>query len=98
MVEMKKAMRIVFVNHGTAGEWGGGDSVQIKKTAEKLIQRGHEVIIQNKDRPDIKTADLVHIFNCRVFPSFKEQIATCQAAENQLWFSNLDKYWKSPMG
>ena len=48
MEEMKKLCGIVFVNHGTAGEWGGGDSVQIKKTAEKLRQRGHEVIIQNK--------------------------------------------------
>ena len=73
-------MRIVLVNHGTAGEWGGGDSVQIKKTAEKLIQRGYEVSIQNADSPDVRKADVVHIFNCRVFKSFKQQVATAQAA------------------
>ena len=73
-------MRIVLVNHGTAGEWGGGDSVQIKKTAEKLIQRGHDVSIQNSDRPNVREADLVHIFNCRVYSSFEQQIATAHAA------------------
>ena len=77
---MKTQMRVVLVNHGTAGDWGGGDSVQIKKTAEKLIQRGHEVCIQNSDRPDIKNADVVHIFNCRVFQSFEQQISTSYAA------------------
>ena len=73
-------MRIVLVNHGTANEWGGGDSVQIKKTGEKLSERGNQVSIQNSDRPKVKDADVVHIFNCRVFQSFKQQVATSQAA------------------
>ena len=25
-------MRILLVNHGSAGEWGGGDGVQIRET------------------------------------------------------------------
>ena len=73
-------MKVSLVNHGTAGEWGGGDSVQIRETAKRLLQRGYEVDIQNSDRPDINKADIVHIFNCRVYDSFVKQIATCQAA------------------
>ena len=72
-------MKVVMVNHGTADQWGGGDSVQIKETAKRLIQRGYEVDIQNNDRPEVSDADIVHIFNCRVHSSFVQQIATCQA-------------------
>ena len=54
-------MKVSLVNHGTAGEWGGGDSVQIRETAKRLLQRGYEVDIQNSDRPDINKADIVHI-------------------------------------
>ena len=74
------SVRVVLINHGTAGEWGGGDSVQIKKTAEKLVQRGYSVSIQNADIPKLNDADIVHIFNCRVFQSFEKQVATAQAA------------------
>ena len=51
---MQNKVRVVLVNHGTANEWGGGDSVQIKKTGEKLEERGHQVSIQNSDRPRSK--------------------------------------------
>ena len=44
-------MKVLLVNHGTAGEWGGGDSVQISETAKRLVQRGHQVEIKNSDRP-----------------------------------------------
>ena len=33
------AMRILLVNHGTAGEWGG-DGVQLREAGKRLIQRG----------------------------------------------------------
>ena len=36
MAAMKtgQRMRILLVNHGTAGEWGGGDGVQIRERAK----------------------------------------------------------------
>jgi glycosyltransferase involved in cell wall biosynthesis len=93
-------VRIVLVNHGTASEWGGGDSVQIRETARCLIQRGHQVSVQNSDRPDVANADLVHIFNCRVQQSFVQQIATCQAAAkpvvvSPIWISIGRALWGS---
>lgn len=73
-------MKILLVNHGTASEWGGGDGVQIRETAQRLKQRGHQVAIQNNDRPEIGDADIVHIFNCRISTSFLQQVACCKAA------------------
>lgn len=72
-------MKVALVNHGTAGEWGGGDSVQIVETAKRLRERGHTVTIQNSDRPGIAEVDIVHIFNCRVYSSFYQQVATAHA-------------------
>ena len=71
-------MRVLLVNHGTAGEWGGGDSVQISETAKRLVQRGHQVEIKNSDRPEVTGFDLVHIFNCRVPHSFVSQVSICK--------------------
>ena len=93
-------MRIVLINHGTASEWGGGDSVQIKETARVLRNRGHEVVIQNKDRPDLREADIAHIFNCRVPGSFIKQISTCQTAGvpivvSPIWISIGKALWGS---
>ena len=73
-------MKILLVNHGTASEWGGGDGVQMRETAARLEQRGHQVEIQNSDTPQVGDADLVRIFNCRVFNSFVQQVRTCKAA------------------
>ena len=73
-------MRILLVNHGSAGEWGGGDGVQIRETGKRLQQRGHDVVGVNADQPDCRGFDLVHIFNCRVEGSFHQQMASCKAA------------------
>lgn len=93
-------MRIALVNHGTAGEWGGGDSVQIQETAKRLKQRGHQISIQNSDRPEVDSVDLVHIFNCRVHQSFVKQMATCQQAGkpvviSPIWISIGRALWGS---
>lgn len=93
-------MKIALVNHGTAGEWGGGDSVQIKETAKRLRQRGHQVNIQNKDQPEVKDVDLVHIFNCRVYNSFVQQVKTCKEAGkpivvSPIWISIGRALWGS---
>ncbi|ABB25094.1 Glycosyltransferase-like [Synechococcus sp. CC9902] len=93
-------MKVVLVNHGTASEWGGGDSIQIQETGRVLAARGWEVSIQNSDRPDIRGADVVHIFNCRVFNSFKQQISVCQqsgipAIVSPIWISIGRALWGS---
>ena len=76
------AMRILLVNHGTAGEWGGGDGVQLRETGKRLQQRGHEVAAVNADQPDVRGFDLVHLFNCRIEGSLRQQIScfACQSS------------------
>lgn len=93
-------MRILLVNHGTAGEWGGGDGVQLNETAKRLHQRGHYVVAVNADQPDVRGFDLVHLFNCRVEASFRLQMATCQAAGvpvvvSPIWMSLARAIWGS---
>lgn len=93
-------MRIALVNHGTAAQWGGGDGIQIQETAKRLIQRGHKVTVQNSDRPAVEDVDLVHIFNCRVHPSFLQQVSTCLTAGkpivvSPIWISIGRALWGS---
>ncbi|WP_114988911.1 glycosyltransferase family 4 protein [Synechococcus sp. N19] len=93
-------MRILLVNHGAAGAWGGGDGVQIRETAKRLQQRGHEVVGVNADQPDCRGFDLVHLFNCRVEGSFHQQMASCKAAGvpvvvSPIWISLARALWGS---
>ena len=93
-------MRILLVNHGSAGEWGGGDSVQIRETGKRLQQRGHEVVAVNADQPDCRGFDLVHLFNCRVEGSFHQQMASCKSAGipvvvSPIWISLARALWGS---
>ena len=93
-------MKILLVNHGTASEWGGGDSVQIRETGIRLKQRGYRVEIQNSDTPNVGDADLVHIFNCRVSHSFVQQVETCRAAGkpvivSPIWINIAKALWGS---
>ena len=93
-------MRILLVNHGSAGEWGGGDGVQINETGKRLQQRGHDVMAVNADQPDCRGFDLVHIFNCRVEGSFQQQMASCKASGtpvvvSPIWISLARALWGS---
>ena len=93
-------MRILLVNHGAAGAWGGGDGVQIRETGKRLQQRGHEVVGVNADQPDCRGFDLVHLFNCRVEGSFHQQMASCKAAGvpvvvSPIWISLARALWGS---
>lgn len=93
-------MKISLINHGTASEWGGGDSVQIRETYKRLRERGYEVDIQNSDEPDIKDADIVHIFNCRVYNSFAQQFRICKKYKkpivvSPIWISLDRALWGS---
>ena len=93
-------MRILLVNHGTAGDWGGGDGVQIRETAKRLAQRGHHVEAVNSDQPDARGFDLAHLFNCRVEGSFRQQMASCKQAGipvvvSPIWISLAKAVWGS---
>ena len=93
-------MKILMVNHGTANEWGGGDGVQIRETAKRLRQRGHEVEEINSDNPNAEGYDIVHIFNCRVTSSFRQQIAACKAKQvpivvSPIWVNIKRAFWGS---
>ena len=37
----------------------GGDGVQMRETAKRLAQRGHQVVAVNSDRPEVAGFDLV---------------------------------------
>ena len=93
-------MKVLLVNHGTAGDWGGGDGVQMRETGKRLTQRGHQVELVNSDRPDVAGFDLVHLFNCRVHHAFAPQMATCQRAGvpvvvSPIWVSIARALWGS---
>ena len=93
-------MRILLVNHGTAGEWGGGDGVQMRETGTRLHRRGHEVVAVNADRPEVQGFDIVHVFNCRIETSFQQQIACCKDAGvpvvvSPIWISLARALWGS---
>ena len=93
-------MNILLVNHGRADAWGGGDGVQMRETAKRLAQRGHRVALVNSDQPEVAGYDLVHIFNCRVAPSFIQQMQTCLQAGvptvvSPIWVSIPRALWGS---
>ena len=93
-------MRILLVNHGTAGDWGGGDGVQMRETAKRLAQRGHQAVVVNSDRPDVRGFDIVHLFNCRALASLEQQMQVCQAANvpvvvSPIWVSISRAIWGS---
>lgn len=95
-----QAMKILLVNHGRAGEWGGGDGVQLRETGKRLRQRGHEVVEVNSDQPDTQDFDLVHIFNCRVQDSLEQQMGRCRQTHtptviSPIWVSIGRALWGS---
>ena len=75
-----KQRRVLLVNHGRAGDFKGGDSVQINETGQRLARRGWHVAQINADQPDPAGWDLVHIFNSRCVESLKQQLACCKRA------------------
>ena len=93
-------MKILLVNHGTAGTWGGGDGVQMRETGKRLGQRGHEVKLVNTDTPNVEGFDLVHLFNCRTLTSLQQQMQCCQRAGipvviSPIWVSIMRALWGS---
>lgn len=67
-------MNVLLVNHGRAGDFRGGDAVQIRHTARWLERLGHRVVTEQTDQPDCRGFDLVHVFNCRHPDAFAAQV------------------------
>ena len=93
-------MKILLVNHERAGEWGGGDGVQLRETGKRLRQRGHEVVEVNSDSPNAQGYDLVHIFNCRIQESLEQQLASTKNVNvpvviSPIWVSIGRALWGS---
>ena len=93
-------MRILLINHGTAGDYGGGDGTQIKNTAQQLRAVGHDVSMVNSDEPDVRGFDIAHIFNCRVVESFIKQMNCCLEAGiptvvSPIWINIPKALWGS---
>jgi glycosyltransferase involved in cell wall biosynthesis len=93
-------MRILLVNHGIAGQFKGGDGVQLQQTGRLLQRRGHTVAHTNSNTPDVRGFDLVHVFNCRHLSSFTSQVDTCVATGvplvvSPIWISIPRAFWGS---
>lgn len=71
---MGAAVKILLVNHGRAGDFRGGDAVQIRHTARWLERFGHRVVAEQTNQPDCRGFDLVHVFNCRHADAFAAQV------------------------
>ena len=74
--------------------------MQINETAKRLKERGHQISVQNSDEPDVTNADIVHIFNCRVYDSFVKQYNACVNAGkpivvSPIWISLDRAIWGS---
>ena len=83
------------VNHGRAGDFKGGDSVQINETGKRLTKR---VDVSKAGRPAQPTRpDLVH-FQQPCVDSLKQQLACCKAAKVPGALANLDNDPKSNLG
>ena len=92
--------RVLLVNHGRAGDFKGGDSVQINETGKRLSQRGWDVSHVQADQPNPQGCDLVHIFNSRCVDSLKQQLACCKAAKvpvvlSPIWITIPRAIWGS---
>ena len=90
-------MRVLLVNHGTAGEVAG---MACGGKQETSTSRGHEVVAVNADRPDVRGYDIVHVFNCRIEASFQQQISCCKDAGipvvvSPIWISLARALWGS---
>ena len=48
---------------------------------------------RQRDRPDVRGFDIVHVFNCRIEASFQQQIACCKEAGIPVVVSPSGSLW-----
>ena len=93
-------MNVLLLNHAKAGDFRGGDAVQIRQSARWLQQFGHRVEVMQANAPDCTCFDLVHVFNCRHVDACAEQVAAARAAGaavvvSPIWISLCEALWGS---
>ena len=93
-------MNILLLNHEKAGDFRGGDAVQIRHTAHWLQRLGHRVQVMQTNRPECTGFDLVHVFNCRHVDACAEQVAMARQSGvrvviSPIWISLGEALWGS---
>ncbi len=56
-------MRVLMQIRSNAFSLQGGDTLQLIKTKEGLIKKGHDVDVSLELKPDLKNYDVIHLFN-----------------------------------
>ena len=93
-------MNILLLNHAQAGDFRGGDAVQIQHTAQWLARFGHRVTVRQSNNPDCRGFDLVHVFNCRHQDAFQGQVVAAQqqgsaVVVSPIWIPLGEALWGS---
>ena len=97
---MGAAVKILLVNHGSAGDFRGGDAAQIRHTARWLERFGHRVVAEQTNQPDCRGFDLVHVFNCRHDDAFAAQVDAARqqglpVVVSPIWIPLVEALWGS---
>jgi glycosyltransferase involved in cell wall biosynthesis len=85
-------MRVLFQNRSDAFTKSGGDTTQMRKTAEGLQQLGVEVDVRLEPVTDYSSYDLVHLFNIQTFVDTRQQLERAKAAGKQVALSTI--WWR----
>lgn len=67
-------MKVLMVNHPESTKYRGGDTVQLRKTAQALQEFGVEVTETTDPEPDGRGYDLAHVFNLRTADTTARQV------------------------
>lgn len=85
-------MKILFMVRHNFHEIGGGDKIQVLKTADALERRGHQVTIATKYVGDLRPYDMVHLFNMMISPhSYLMYTLTAKRSHKPVALSTI--YW-----
>lgn len=68
-------MKVLMVNTPQSPKLKGGDTLQMVKTAEALVQMGVEVVTSTDAEPDARGFDVAHVFNLRTIDATQRQVA-----------------------
>lgn len=85
-------MKILMLTRHNFETLGGGDKVQILKTKEGLEALGHTVVVSPRYVPDIRSYDVIHLFNIQINPhSFLVYLVQAQLASKPVALSTI--FW-----
>lgn len=84
-------MRILFQGRPDLLTRGGGDTTQVRRTADSLRQLGIEVDISTESSPRVSDYDLVHLFNSTGVTHLYAQMINAHAQRKAVALSTI--YW-----